>query len=324
MRAVIPAAGIGKRLRPLTLTKPKVLLPVAGKPILGHILDRVIESGIREVTLIVGYYGDLVRDYVRKNYDLSFEFAEQEVRRGLGHAVGMGLKDSDEPVLILLGDTVVDMNFGKFRECRDNIIGVMEVDDPQRFGIVEVDGLRVRSLVEKPENPPSNLAIAGVYLLQSQRELQSAIRHIVDKDITTKGEYQLTDALSVMLSRNRRMQIERIKACYDCGTRETLLETNRHLLSLRKPELYDSAENRIIPPVFIHPEAQLKNCIVGPHVSIGSDTILEQSVIANSIVGEHSRLRRSVLEGSIIGDHCHVTGKTKTIDLGDYSSAEIG
>ena len=153
MKAVIPAAGIGERLRPLTLTRPKVLLPVAGKPILGHILDRIVESGIKDVTIVVGYMGNQVIKYVRNHYNLNFDFVEQKKRRGLGHAVLQGLDSSDEPVLILLGDTILDLNFYKFAQSRYNVIGVMTVEDPRRFGIVEVKDEWVTKLVEKPENP---------------------------------------------------------------------------------------------------------------------------------------------------------------------------
>ncbi|MCK4447069.1 MAG: nucleotidyltransferase family protein, partial [Candidatus Marinimicrobia bacterium] len=138
MKAIIPAAGIGERLRPLTLTRPKVLLPVAEKPILGHILDRIIESGIEDVTLIVGYMGDQVIEYVKNHYDLNLDFVEQKERKGLGHAVWKGLNSSNEPVLILLGDTILDLNYYKFAQSQYNIIGVMTVEDPRRFGIVEV------------------------------------------------------------------------------------------------------------------------------------------------------------------------------------------
>jgi len=323
MRAVIPAAGIGKRLRPLTLTCPKVLIPVAGKPILGHILDRVIESGIRELSIIVGYLGAQVIDYVRQNYDLECDFIEQKVRKGLGHAVGMGLTATDEPVLILLGDTILDMDFRAFSGCRDNIIGVMKVEDPRRFGIVEVEGDWVKSLIEKPDHPASNLGIAGVYLIQSQRALKNAVEYLVAQEITTKGEYQLTDALSVMLRNGHPMKIEEVRACHDCGTRETLLQTNRHLLHTLKNDAAPFPEALIIPPVSIHPDVIIKRSVVGPNVSIGAGTQIENSIVEDSIIAEENIIQNAIIRESLVGSRCTVSGEARTVDLGDYSRWEF-
>ncbi|RKY56231.1 MAG: nucleotidyl transferase [Candidatus Neomarinimicrobiota bacterium] len=317
MKAVIPAAGIGERLRPLTLTRPKVLLPVAGKPILGHILDRIVESGIKDVTIVVGYMGNQVIKYVRNHYNLNFDFVEQKKRRGLGHAVLQGLDSSDEPVLILLGDTILDLNFYKFAQSRYNVIGVMTVEDPRRFGIVEVKDEWVTKLVEKPENPISKLAIAGVYLLQSQKRLKKAIEYIIENDITTKGEYQLTDALQVMLSWNERMKIEKVKACCDCGTRKTLFETNRYLLEKINYETRKYPNSVIIPPVYIHPKADIRKSVIGPYVSIGDGVTICDSVIEDSIINDGANLKNVCLKNSLLGFKSTIKGKYHIVDVRD-------
>lgn len=324
MKAIIPAAGIGKRLQPLTLTRPKILITVAGKPIIGHILDKLIQSGIDEITLIIGYMGEQVVDYVENNYSVRVNFVEQKERKGLGHAVEMGLDEREEPVLIVLGDTILDLNFKHFIQSKLNIIGVMEVDDIRRFGIVEMENDRVLRLVEKPEHSHSNLAIAGIYLLQNEYLLKKAIRHIIENNITTKGEYQLTDALQILLNWKEEMTVEMVRACYDCGTREALLETNRHLLSQQIHQPCSFPNTSIIPPVYIHPEAAIKDSVIGPYVSIASGVIIERAILEDTIVDEKSSVQKAVLKDSLIGGGTTVIGKEHRIDAGDHSLRNLG
>ncbi|MGC9365152.1 MAG: sugar phosphate nucleotidyltransferase [Fidelibacterota bacterium] len=323
MKAIIPAAGIGKRLRPLTLTRPKVLLPVAGKPILGHILDRLIRSGIDEIVIIVGYKGDLVIDYVKRHYSVNVRFVEQRERKGLGHAVGMGLDDADEPVLIILGDTILDVDYDRFVKSTENIIGVMEVEDPRRFGIVETDGEKVKRLVEKPQEDIGNLAIAGIYLIQHANLLKKAVLHIVEQDITTKNEYQLTDALQVMLDWNEPMVVARIDACFDCGTRVTLLETNRILLERTATETAAYRNTVIIPPVTIGSEVSLENSVIGPFVSIGDKTRISRSVIEDTIVDEAAEIQTAILKETLAGQRTRIRGLALGVDIGDDSEHDF-
>jgi len=320
MKAIIPAAGIGERLRPFTLTRPKVLLPVAGKPILGHILDRIIGAGIREVVIIHGYLGEQVIQYAQRNYDLDFQFVEQTVRQGLGHAVGLGLSASSEPVLIILGDTILDLDFQAFAQEAANLIGVMEVEDPRRFGIVEVDAdNRIRRLIEKPDKPTSRLAIAGIYLIQRENELKEAVATIVRQNIRTRGEYQLTDALQVMLTGGAEMRTAPIHACLDCGTRQTLLETNRYLLTRSANPCPSIPGSLIIPPVSIHPTARIENSIIGPFVSIAEEVIMTDVSLRDSIIYAGSRLTGVSAAHSIIGADCEWQQTWPEVDLGDHS-----
>jgi len=324
MKAVIPAAGIGERLQPLTLTRPKVLLPVAGKPILGHILDKLIQSGIDDIVLIIGYKGDMVIDYVREHYSINVKFVEQKERKGLGHAVGMGLDDIDEPLLIVLGDTILDLDFDHFVKSGKNIIGVMEVEDPRRFGIVELTGNRIKRLVEKPKKFIGNLAIAGIYLLQHENILKKAIQYIVDHNITTKNEYQLTDALQVMLDWQEEMMVQTINACYDCGTRETLLETNRELLRTIKPHEYFFENTVIIPPVSIGRDVRIENSVIGPNVSIADKATISQSIIEDTIIDKGSVIQTAILKNSLIGQDTFVAGHVLNIDVGDKVRHDLG
>ena len=232
--AIIPVAGVGTRLRPHTHTLPKVLLHVAGKPIIAHILDDLPALGIRKAVLIVGYMGDLVREYVVRNYPrLEAHFVEQPERLGLGHAVSLAAAHvDDQPILIILGDTIFEADLRGVLAGPTHSIGVKAVDDPRRFGIVETDRSgKVTLLIEKPERPASNLAITGIYYFTHAGPLLAALEEIQRKDIRTKGEFQLTDAMELMVQNGETLTTFPVAGWYDCGKTETLLETNRILLS---------------------------------------------------------------------------------------------
>lgn len=323
MRAIIPAAGVGTRLRPHTHTLPKVLLNVAGKPILGHIIDSLIEDGINELTLIIGYQGEKVSQYVNEHYDIPTKFVVQEKRRGLGHAVGMGLEDSDDPALIILGDTIFDADYSDIMEVSDTVIGVTEVEDPRRFGVVEVDGEIVTGLVEKPDDPPSNLALVGIYKIASQKKLKAAIDEIVEKDITTKGEYQLTDALQIMIEKGDTLRISKIKGWYDCGKKDTLLSTNRFLLK-SVDNSRDIEGSTIIPPVYIGENCTIENSVIGPYTTVDHDSTVKNSIVKDSIVGEGAELLGCNLERSLIGEEAVVKGLAQRLNVGDHSEIDFG
>jgi glucose-1-phosphate thymidylyltransferase len=324
MKAIIPAAGIGKRLKPLTLTRPKVLLPVAGKPILGYILDSIEKSGIEDIVLIIGYKKEQIIDYIKDNYNLNFTFVVQEERKGLGHAVGLGLDYSNEPALVILGDTIFNLNISEFINREQTTLGVMEVPDPERFGIVEEKNGWVTKFLEKPENPNSNLAIIGIYFFDSQKKIKEAIDYIIENDIKTKGEYQLTDALQVMLENGTKIKIEKIEQYYDCGTRETLLNSNRFLMDIRNCEkVRNFPDSVIIPPVYIHQDVNIKKSIIGPYTSIGKDVLISNSFVENSIVIGNTKIKNAILRDSIIGENASIEGRFLIGNFGDYSHLSV-
>ena len=201
MKAIIPVAGHGTRLEPHTLICQKCLLPVAGKPVLEHILDRLTETNVIDITLIIGHLGKQVREYCNTYTKAKFTFVEQKERLGLGHAVYQGLDQSEEPVVIVLGDSILELDYKKLLCSTHSTLGVDRVPDPQRFGIVKLDRDRIISVEEKPENPPSNLALIGIYYIVSQKELAGGVEYLVNNAIRTKNEYQLTDAFGVMIER---------------------------------------------------------------------------------------------------------------------------
>lgn len=322
MKAIIPAAGIGTRLRPHTLTRPKVMLNVAGKPIIGHIADTLMEAGINHLSIIVGYKKERVIDYFSKIPGLTCDFPEQKEMLGLGHAVLYGLEASDEPVLIILGDTIINTDYKAFISRNTHTLGVVQVDDPKRFGIVETNEKgHVISMVEKPENPPGNLAIAGLYLIRNQRLLKEAIEKLVRDDKRTRGEYQLTDALKLMMEQGEIFTAAEIDSWLDCGKQETLLETNRLILEKKGTHAGNAENCTIIPPVFIAPDASVKNSVIGPYVSISSKADISGSVIRDSIIYEEAVLEHALLSGAIIGRKTSFKGRLKPVNLGDFSEA---
>jgi glucose-1-phosphate thymidylyltransferase len=191
MRAIIPVAGVGSRLRPHTYTLPKVLLNVAGKPILGHILDKLLLQGITEATIIIGYMGHLVEEYVRSHYNLKVDFVQQNERLGLGHSIWVAQHTFDsDPILIILGDTIFDVNLSEAFSQGVNSLGVKEVHDPRRFGVVELNDRFIVRLVEKPDVPPSNLALVGLYFIKNTLLFKQCLNTLVTENIRTRDEYQ--------------------------------------------------------------------------------------------------------------------------------------
>lgn len=324
MRAVIPVAGIGSRLRPHTYTLPKVLINVAGKPIIGHIMDSLIEAGFTDVTVIVGYMGDMIEEYVSRHYrKVAVTYVEQQERLGLGHAIYSARHTFDQgPVLIILGDTIFELNLRTLTRSKHTTLGVRRVDDPRRFGVVETrKGFAVR-LVEKPERPKSNLALVGLYYIVNTRMLVECLEYEIERDLRTRGEYQLTDGLQLMIDRGEKMKVFEIDGWYDCGRSETLLETNRHLLK-RTATRHRVDGVVIVPPVFISKNAKVSSSVIGPYATIAEGATVEDSVIRNSIVSEGAKVQKALLDSSIIGNNATVFGSFKRVNVGDSSEIDF-
>lgn len=317
MKAVIPAAGIGTRLRPHTLTKPKALLPVAGKPILAHIVDDLTDAGIDGFVLIVGYMGDAVRAwFARERPDLDITFVEQERRLGLGHAIWTAREAlGDDPFFCILGDTILKADYGTLLRARTNLIGVREVEDPRRFGVVEMEGATVRRFVEKPEVPPSNLAIVGAYLFRDAPALWAALDRVVGEDRRTRGEYQLTDALQLMIEAGCAFATVPVNDWYDCGKAETWLATNRVLLAGQA----DPTRPGLTAPCHLAADVVAEDSRLGPDVSVGPGTVIVNCELSDSVVGEGCRLEDCRLTASLVGDHCVLKGVTGTVNIGDHN-----
>ena len=321
MRAIIPVAGVGTRLRPHTYSLPKVLLNVGGKPILGHLLDRLIEQGITKATIVTGYMGKLVRRYVRANYDIDVDFVSQRESLGLGHAIWMAAETfNDDPLLIALGDTIFDADLSFAFKSKTATICVKEVEDPRRFGVVKKNGKGfVTKFVEKPEKPVSNLAIVGIYYFPDPNDLKEALDELINTDIKTKNEYQLTDALQIMLEKGVKFKTETIEGWYDCGKPETMLATNKYLLQKNNQTVPEFKGAVIIPPVFIGDNVVIKRSVIGPNVTVAAGATVKDSVVKDSIVSDEAIVEKSLLNKSIIGNNAVVRGNFVTLNVGNSS-----
>lgn len=324
MRAIIPVAGVGSRLRPHTFSRPKVLLNVAGKPILGHILDRIIADGITSVTIVVGYLGEMVEQYVRTNYSIDVTFVEQSEPLGLGHSIAMAKETfvPNEPLLIILGDTIFDVDLRAVFNGAYSSIGVKTVEDPSRFGVVVTEKNFITRLVEKPEEPISHLAVVGVYYIKNTALLAACLTEIIDKNIRTKNEYQLTDALQMMVSRGEKMTTFHVDGWLDCGKPETLLSTNRYLLD-RKSSSRTIDGVVIIPPVYLSPTAEVSHSVIGPYATISDDVVVRNSIIRDSIIDERASVEKTLLDNSIVGANAVIKGNYKRINAGDSSEIDF-
>ncbi len=324
MRAIIPVAGLGSRLKPHTYSTPKVLLNVGGKPILGHILDKLLEEKIHKATFVIGHLGEMIKDYVLSYYKtIEADFVEQKEMEGLGHAIYTAIPTfDDEEIFIILGDTIFDVNLKDVFKKRQTALGVKEVDDPRRFGIAVVNNGSIKKLIEKPQTPVSNLALVGLYYIRNSKSLIKSLNQLVEKDVRTKGELQLTDALQMMIEDGEVITTFPVEGWYDCGKPETLLSTNQFLLDNKSvSKNYESVV--INPPVFIAESAEITNSVIGPYATIDSGCKIEECIIKNSIIGSNAHISKTLLENSIIGSNAIIRGMFKRLNSGDSSEIDF-
>ena len=324
MRAIIPVAGIGTRLKPHTHSTPKALLNVGGKPIIAHILDRLLEEGINKATFVIGYLGDMIKDYIEKKYSsVESAFIEQENMEGLGHAIYTAIPTfDDDEIFIILGDTIFDVNLKGVFKDKISSLGVKEVENYQRFGVAVVKNGFIEKLVEKPQTPVSNLALVGLYYVSNKQVLVDSLNELVEKDIRTKGELQLTDALQIMINKGEKVKTFPVDGWYDCGKPETLLSTNQFLLN-RKSSFKPRENVVIIKPVFIAEDADVSNSVIGPYATISSGCKIKECIVKNSIIDSNARVEKALLDNSIIGSNSFIRGAYKRLNSGDSSEIDF-
>lgn len=330
MKAIIPVAGAGTKLRPHTNTQPKALIPLAGKTILSIIVDQLLEAGVHEFVFIIGYLGDKIQDYVKEKYPgLQVSFVQQTDRQGTGHAILLTRSlVGDDEVFIVFGDTICEYNLKEVIASPFSMLGVKKVDDPRDFGVAEMDeeGLITR-VVEKPQIPRSNMALVGLYKIRETGFLYECLEANISSGLKTHGEFNLTDALECMIKKGAEFRSFKVQNWFDCGKKETMLESNATLL--RKfggnTETGHGFENTVvIPPVSVAPGCVIRNSIVGPNVTIGENTTIEASILKNSIIGSYSRLREVVLYDSLIGSDVEVKGDIHSLNIGDNAELDLG
>ncbi len=331
MKAIIPVAGAGTKLRPLTYTQPKALIPIAGKTILGVIVDQLIEAGVTEYVFVIGYLGEKIQRYIGKTYpELKCTFVTQNDRRGTGHAIWLTRAAvNDDEVIIVLGDTVCDYNVKETISSPVSQIGVRKVEDPRSFGVAELDEKdMVRKMVEKPQMPKSNLAMVGIYYVKEAAAMYKALEKNLSGPADDNGEYHLTNALQLMVEDGIKIHAFRVNNWFDCGKKETLLSTNAILLKqLEEAQLQEvdcHEGNVIIHPVSIAEGCSIKGSIIGPNVTIGEHTKIESSIVKDSIIGSYAELQQVVLNSSIIGNDAYVRGLSQSLNIGDNTEIDLG
>ncbi len=329
MKAIIPVAGIGSRMKPHTQTQPKSLIPVAGKAILGHIMDSMLRAGVDEFVLIIGYQGDKIQEYIAAHYaTCKCHFVMQTVGKGTAHAILLAKEQilPDEKIVIVLGDSIIDSNLQEVMQQDITCVGVKKVDDPRQFGVAEIDTEgRVTKLIEKPTIPKSNLALVGLYFIKKAGTLLQSIENIMRLEIKTRNEFHLTDALQDMLNNGEKIATFEVSTWFDCGKKDIILQTNANLLrneiNVQVPESLYMQNNIIIKPVNIAKNVNVSNSIIGPNVSIGAETEITNCIISNSIIAANANLENIILHNSLLGNDSTLIGAKHSLNIGD--NAEI-
>ena len=331
LKIVIPMAGFGSRLRPLTWSRPKALLTLADKPVLAHVLDMLQtlpDPDDVELIFIIGYLGEQFEPYMRENYPhLKVHYVEQPEMRGQSHAIYLAKEHLGGPMLMIFADTLIESDLSFLgEEQAEAVVWVKEVPDPRRFGVAVTDESgRVSRLVEKPESMENRQAVVGFYYFADSLRLIAAIEEQMRRGQQLKGEYFLADAVNIMLEDGLEMRAHGVDVWLDAGVPATMLETNAYLLE----HGHDNSPAAIrpgvtlIPPVYIHPSAQVYASVVGPHASIGAECVVEGSIVRNSIIEAQTRLRDAVVQDSLIGLKAQVTGRPRQFVIGDNSTLEL-
>ncbi len=330
MKAIIPVAGAGTKLRPHTYTQPKALIPLAGKTILSFIVDQLCEAGFKEFIFIVGYLGDKIQDYVREKYpDLQVHFVHQGDRSGIGHAILLTRHIvGDDEIFVVLGDTICEYDVKEVLAMPCSGLCVKRVDDPRDFGVAELgeDGY-ISRVVEKPQIPKSNMALVGIYRIKETSFLFSCLENNIRNQVKSRGEFSITDAIECMIQHGAKFKAFKVQNWFDCGKKETLLESNATLLKKIGANIapeHHFENTIIIQPVSVAPGCDIKNSIIGPNVAIGEKTTINYSIIKNSIIGSFADLYDIVLTHSLIGSDTEVKGESRSLNIGDNTEIDLG
>lgn len=327
MKAIIPLAGKGTRLRPHTHLTPKPLVHVGGRPVMSYILDDLIELGVDEIVFVVGYLRETIEAYIADEYpSIKAHFVLQEVQDGTAGAIALAEPFVDDEVLILFVDTIFDADLSlvqRLDEGWGGVIWAKEVEDYQRYGVIltDKDGAMTR-IVEKPSEPISKLANIGLYFIRDWRLLFEGIRHTLASDPGPSGEFYLTDAFQYMVDHGSRIQTAPVEGWYDCGKPNTLLETNEHLLRGARGGVDSAAvveDSTIEEPVRIEAGAVVRGSTVGPNVTIEAGACVEGSQVAHSIVGRDAKLTDCVLDHSMVGARSVLEGVQGQVSVIDDS-----
>ena len=327
MKVIVPLAGKGTRLLPLTKRVPKPLIRVAGRPVMDYVMDTLQGLDVEELIVITGHLREVVENHIVEHYPVRATFVEQKTLNGTAGAINLARPYVDGPVLIVFVDTLFDADMSLVRTSdTDGIIWAKEVEDYQRFGVLVTDpqGLMTR-IVEKPDTPISRLANIGLYYMRDWRTLFDGIAEVMRQPPGIGGEFYLTDAFQYMVERGRKLQVAEVTGWYDCGKVETLLETNHHLLEHGRARAPRAAPGVVIrPPVHIEDGVTLREATIGPNVTIEAGCDVRESTIEDSILGKNVRVTRATVQGSLVGDNQVIEGRTvlrSVLDAGELAPA---
>lgn len=322
-------AGRGSRLRPHTLTVPKPLMPVAGKPIVQRLVEdiaKVSDEGIEEIAFIIGDFGKEVEEELKQianNLGAKASIYVQDEALGTAHAILCAKESLSGNLVVAFADTLFRADFTLDNEA-DGIIWVKQIEDPSAFGVVKLnnDG-HITDFVEKPQEYVSDLAIIGIYYFKDGERLRGELQYLIDNNIKEKGEYQLTNALENLKQKGAKFKTGQVNEWMDCGNKKVTVETNQKVLSFQKDNIIGTnlvKENSIIiPPCFIGDNVTIKNSIIGPFASIGSDSSIKKSIIENSIVQKEVTIENTNLSDSMIGNKTQYIASPKDLSIGDYT-----
>lgn len=329
MKLILPVAGKGTRLRPHTFTKPKSLVRVAGKTVLQHVLDGLNKIDIDEFIIITDENGHIIQKYIERNYpDLNATYITQTELLGPAHAVSLAsprIKEGDD-VLVVFNDTLFVTDLTRIPAlCRDfdGLIYSKEVEDPKRFGVNVMKDNIIVDMIEKPDEPVSNLAQVGMYYMKNGRTFMEYINRTIKQDLRVKGEFYLPEVFKLMIKDGFRLGAPEIEEWLDCGKPETLLQTNRFLLERAKGNHVFIEGCVIIPPVSIHKTAEISHSVIGPYVSVAENCKITNSIIKNSVINPNSVLNNTMLEESLVGDEVMLTGQLQKMNIGDNSMIDL-
>ena len=328
LKVIVPLAGKGTRLLPLTKRVPKPLVQVAGRPVMDYVMDKVRGLDVDELIVITGHLKDVVEKYIVKQYDIPARFVEQKTLDGTAGAIDLARPYVDGPVLIIFVDTLFDADLSIVKDTdADGILWAKEVEDYQRFGVIVTDerGYMTR-IVEKPSTPISKLANIGLYYIRDWKTLFDGIADVKRGPPGKGGEFYLTDAFQYMVDRGKKLVVGEVGGWYDCGKVDTLLETNRHLLEQGRARRPKTLPKGVVirDPVYIEDGVRLVDSTIGPNVSLGAGSSVTGSTVTNSILGNNVRIQGAVVEGSLVGDDQAIEGRTmqdSVLDGGERAAA---
>ena len=334
MKIIIPMAGMGKRMRPHTLTIPKPLIPIAGKPIVHRLVEdiaKVTDEKIDEIAFITGHFGEEVEKQlidIAESIGAKGHIYYQDIALGTAHAVLCAQEIIEGKVIIAFADTLFKASF-KLNSDQDSIIWVHRVDNPSAFGVVKLNEKGfICDFIEKPTESVSDLAIIGIYYFKDGINLKNELNYLIDNNIQKGGEYQLTDALENMKNKEMKFSIGKVEEWLDCGNKNATVYTNQRILEFTKNENLISKNAKIvnslvIEPCYIADDVELINSIIGPHVSIGENSKIKHSIVTNSMIQTNSVIDSANIDNSMIGNFVDYHGKVIDVSVGDFTNISL-